>query len=157
MDRNAITIGRLAQAADVHVETIRYYQRRGLLRSPERPYGGVRRYGTADIDRLQFIRRAQAMGFSLAEIDGLLDLTGQRACEHTRQLTEQKLADVRRRLLELRRLERGLVELVAACTRTTEGACCPTLDRLERREKMPARRSSSPSSPPQARRNVART
>lgn len=153
----ALTIGRLAEAGGVHIETIRYYQRRGLLRSPARPPGSVRRYGTADVDRLLFIRRAQGMGFSLAEIDGMLELKGQRACEHTRKLTEQRLADVRHRLLELRRLERGLVELVAACTRATAGACCPTLDRLERREDTPKRPSRELPSPPKARRKVARS
>ena len=61
----ALTIGRLALAADVHVETVRYYQRVGLLREPERPLGGVRRYGQPDVTRLQFIRRAKTMGFSL--------------------------------------------------------------------------------------------
>lgn len=65
---SAMTIGRLAKAADVHIETIRYYQRRGLLPEPERPQRGVRRYGEADVSRLRFIRRAQAAGFRLDEL-----------------------------------------------------------------------------------------
>ena len=84
MTVNSMTISRLAQAADVHVETVRYYQRRGLLSEPERPMGSVRRYGSDDVGRLQFIRRAQAMGFSLDEIAGLLEVKGQRACEEKR-------------------------------------------------------------------------
>jgi MerR family mercuric resistance operon transcriptional regulator len=80
-----MTISRLAAAAGVHVETVRYYQRRGLLPEPERPMGSVRRYGPDDVGRLQFIRRAQAMGFSLDEIAGLLEVKGQRACEETRR------------------------------------------------------------------------
>lgn len=107
MRPNTFTISRLAAAADVHVETVRYYQRRRLLRQPERPIGGVRRYDENDVNRLQFIRRAQMMGFSLDEIAGLLEITGEGSCEQTRQLTERKLVDVRLRIRELRQLERN--------------------------------------------------
>lgn len=132
MVTHAMTISRLAAAADVHVETVRYYQRRGLLAEPERPNGGVRRYAEGDVRRLQFIRRAQAMGFSLDEIAGLLQIKGQRACEQTRQLTEQKLAEVRHRLEDLRQLEAELVGLVDECRRHEASEICPTLDRLAR-------------------------
>ena len=98
MAANAMTISRLAAAAGVHVETVRYYQRRGLLQEPERPQGSIRRYGTDDVGRLHFIRRAQAVGFRLDEIAGLLEVKGRRACEQTLQLTERKLAEVRQRL-----------------------------------------------------------
>lgn len=128
---NAMTIRRLADSAGVHVETVRYYQRRGLLREPARPPGGVRHYDATDVSRLRFIRRAQAMGFSLEEIAQLAELEGQGACEHTRQLTELKLADVRRKIIELRRLERELSHLAAECARSPSDTCCPTLDRLE--------------------------
>ena len=130
MNSEAFTIGQLAKSGRVHVETVRYYQRRGLLPEPERPLGGVRRYGSAELSRLQFIRRAQAMGFSLEEISSLLELTGNRACERTRLLTEHKLADVRIRLAELRQLERDLEQLVRECREVAAGACCPTLNRL---------------------------
>ena len=89
------TIAGLAREGGVGVETVRFYQRRGLLPEPERPMGSVRRYGPNEVGRLQFIRRAQAMGFSLDEIAGLLEVKGQRACEQTRRLTEKKLAEVR--------------------------------------------------------------
>ena len=79
MTGEAMTIGQLAASADVHVETVRYYQRRGLLLEPPRPAGSVRRYGAGDRSRLQFIRRAQTMGFSLEEIAGLLDIRGRHA------------------------------------------------------------------------------
>ena len=130
MAASAMTISRLAATAGVHVETVRYYQRRGLLSEPERPMGSVRRYGPDDVGRLQFIRRAQAMGFSLDEIVGLLEVKGQRACEETRQLTERKLAEVRRRLGELRQLEADLEHLVDECRHVVTGAPCPTLDLL---------------------------
>ena len=126
----AMTISRFAAAAGVHVETVRYYQRRGLLQKPERPMGSVRRYGSDEVGRLQFIRRAQAMGFSLDEIAGLLEVKGQRACAQTRQLTERKLAQVRRHLDELRQLEADLERLVDECRHVATGAPCPTLDLL---------------------------
>lgn len=125
-----MTISRLAAAGGVHVETVRYYQRRGLLSEPQRPAGGVRRYTQTDVGRLQFIRRAQAMGFSLDEIAGLLEVRGQRACERTRQLTERKLDEVRRRREELQQLEADLERLVEECRHATKGAACPTLDLL---------------------------
>lgn len=127
---SALTIGRLALAADVHVETVRYYQRVGLLHEPERPLGGVRRYGQTDVTRLQFIRRAKTMGFTLDEIAGLLQLKGKRACAQTRRLTEHKLFDVRRKLEDLRRLEAELVQLAADCGQVPRGGHCPTLDFL---------------------------
>jgi MerR family transcriptional regulator, mercuric resistance operon regulatory protein len=130
MTANAMTISRLAAAAGVHVETVRYYQRRGLLREPSRAPGSVRRYGIDDVSRLQFIRRAQAMGFSLDEITGLLEVKGQHACEQTRLLTERKLIEVRQRLQDLRRLEVELEKLVEQCHHVAKGAVCPTLDLL---------------------------
>lgn len=130
MTANAMTISRLAAAAGVHVETVRYYQRRGLLREPSRAPGSVRRYGIDDVSRLQFIRRAQAMGFSLDEITGLLEVKGQHACEQTRLLTERKLIEVRQRLQDLRRLEVELEKMVGQCHSVASGAACPTLDLL---------------------------
>lgn len=129
MAANAMTISRLAAAAGVHVETVRYYQRRGLLQEPERPQGSIRRYGTDDVGRLHFIRRAQAVGFRLDEIAGLLEVKGRRACEQTLQLTERKLAEARQRLEELRRLEADLEHLIEEC-RAATGEACPTLGRL---------------------------
>lgn len=126
----SLTISRLAATADVHVETVRYYQRRGLLPEPPRPLGGVRHYGPAEVARLQFIRRAQTVGFTLDEIAGLLELRGKRACEQTRELTEHKLADVRQRIIELRQLEHDLASLVEECSRASTDAECPTLGLL---------------------------
>jgi MerR family mercuric resistance operon transcriptional regulator len=125
-----LTIGRLASAADVHIETVRYYQRVGLLREPERPLGGVRRYEHQDLARLQFIRRAKTMGFTLDEIAGLLELKGKRACDQTRRLTEHKLLDVRRKLEDLQRLEAELMQLADDCAHAPRGGHCPTLDFL---------------------------
>lgn len=127
---HAMTIGRLALTAGVHVETVRYYQRRGLVEKPERPRGSVRRYGPGDVSRLRFIRRAKAMGFSLDEVAGLLAIKGQRSCERTRLVAERKLVDIRQRLDELRRLEIDLECMVAECCDVSGADSCPTLDRL---------------------------
>jgi MerR family mercuric resistance operon transcriptional regulator len=131
MTTTTLTISRLAASASVHIETVRYYQRRGLLPEPERPLGGIRRYGPGDVSRLRFIRRAQTMGFTLDEIAGLMEVKGRRACEQTRRLAEFKLADVRRRLEELRQLESDLTQMVAECSQVSSGECCPALTRLE--------------------------
>ena len=128
------TIGRLATAAGVHVETVRYYQRRGLLNEPARPLGGVRRYGPSELTRLQFIRRAQTMGFTLDEVAGLLEIKGKHACEETRQLIERKLVEVRRKMQDLRQLEQDLQQSVVECVGAKSGKVCPTLDFLEHRE-----------------------
>lgn len=132
MTHQTLTISRLAASAKVNIETVRYYQRRGLLSEPTRPLGGIRHYQQSDVTRLLFIKRAQSLGFSLHQIAELLALNGQRACEQTREFTELKLADVRRRLEQLQQLELALVRLVADCRLADAGACCPTLNLLEK-------------------------
>lgn len=131
MSNERMTIGRLAAAGGVNVETVRYYQRRGLMPEPEKPQSGVRTYSSAALARLRFIRRAQPLGFSLDEIRELLELQGGGACSRTLQLTEAKLIDIRLRLAELRRLESELLKLVRDCERAPSAASCPTLDFLD--------------------------
>jgi MerR family mercuric resistance operon transcriptional regulator len=125
-----LTIGALAAAAGVQVETVRYYQRRGLITEPVRPRGGVRRYTSDDADRLRFIKRAQAMGFALAEIENLLKLRTRRSCRATRELAQAKLNLVTARIRELHQLRKELVILVADCDSNTEDTRCPLMDRL---------------------------
>lgn len=151
MSTPTLTIGRLAAAANVNVETVRYYQRRGLLPEPERPSGSVRRYGADHLGRLQFIRRAQAMGFSLEEVQALQQVVGASSCEQTRLLTERKLADVRRRIFDLRRLEVDLEKQLDQCVQTPAGTPCPTLDVLKGRNDLEGTSSAAstrPWSPP---------
>ena len=126
----SLTISQLASAAGVHIETVRYYQRRRLLPEPPRPERGIRRYGSTAVARLRFIRRAQAMGFTLDEVGTLLALKGRTACEETLQLTRSKLEDVRTKQRELRQIESDLVGLVAGCERASRSGC-PTLELLE--------------------------
>ncbi len=125
--RAGMTIGALARAAGVHVETIRYYQRRGLLAEPKRPLAGVRRYGEDAAARLRFIKRAQDIGFALGEVAELLRL--ERGCQDAHGLAVKKLADVERRLSDLRRVRATLGELVAKCEQG-RSARCPIIDSL---------------------------
>lgn len=124
------TIARLAAVAGVHVETIRYYQRLKLVPEPPRPLGGIRRYSEQDADRLRFIKRAQAMGFTLAEIVGLLTLQRRRSCRATRELAAVKLGVVDARIRELRRLRNELAALIADCDANTQDTKCPVIQRL---------------------------
>ena len=112
----ALTIGALAGASNVNVETVRYYQRRGLLAEPARPLGGHRRYGIDDVKRIRFIKRAQQLGFSLEEISQLLALEKKGGnCRETRGLAEKKLAMIETRIADLSRMQQLLKELVAEC------------------------------------------
>jgi MerR family transcriptional regulator, mercuric resistance operon regulatory protein len=133
------TIGALAAAAGVHVETVRYYQRRGLMAEPPRPPGGVRRYGEQHAQRVCFIKRAQAMGFTLAEVDQLVRLRARRSCRATRELAAAKMRMVEVRIRELRRLRQELARLVADCDANTEETRCPMFDVLTRQPRGSAR------------------
>ncbi len=129
MDRD-LTIGRLARAAGVNVETVRYYQRRGLIVEPERPVNGIRRYSAGSVNRIRFIKRAQELGFTLAEISNLLALEDGRGCRETRELAGRKLAMVESRLADLKRLRKTLRELVARCDTTRGKVSCPIISVL---------------------------
>lgn len=124
------TIARLAAAAGVHVETIRYYQRLKLAPEPPRPLGGIRRYGEADADRLRFIKRAQAMGFTLEEIRSLITLQARRSCRATRDLAATKLSVVDARIRNLRHLRKELAGLIAECDANKQDTRCPVIQRL---------------------------
>ena len=126
-----LTIGVFAQRAGVNVETIRFYQRKGLLPEPDKPYGSIRRYGDADVARVRFVKSAQRLGFSLDEVTGLLTLDDGTHCSEARRLAEQKLADVRGRLADLHRIESVLVSLVRDCGATRGTVSCPLIAALQ--------------------------
>ncbi len=125
-------VGELAAAAEVGVETIRYYQRRGLLAVPVRADAGTRRYGDAALQRLHFIKAAQRLGFSLDEVAELLRLDDGRSCGQARQSAEHKLADVRARLADLHKVEQALEDLVGRCTAARGRVRCPLIAALQR-------------------------
>jgi MerR family transcriptional regulator, mercuric resistance operon regulatory protein len=127
---NSLTIGGLARAANVHIETIRYYQRRGLVPEPQRPPGGIRRYGDADIDRLTFVKTAQQLGFSLDEISDLLRLEDGTHCQEASALAERKLRDVREKIARLEKIGKVLWEMVGRCHAQQGNINCPLIESL---------------------------
>lgn len=128
---NRHTIGKLVARTGVKVETIRYYERIGLLPVPARTEGGHRLYDREDGRRLKFIRRARELGFSIGEVRELLRLVdgGAYTCAQVKAVTARHLADVRRKLADLRRLERTLGTVAARCEGGTVPDC-PILDAL---------------------------
>jgi len=112
-----MTIGRAARAAGVGVETIRFYERRGLIEQPPKPYGGFRTYPRETVERIRFIRQAQELGFSLREIGELLALRADPAtdCARVRERAIAKRAEVERKISQLMRIRAALDELIAAC------------------------------------------
>ena len=127
----ALTIGALATEAGVNVETIRFYQRRGLLPEPERPPRGVRHYGPADVARVRFIKSAQRIGFSLDEVAQLLQLEDGTGCGQAREIATHRLLDVRQRLTDLQRIEAALSALVARCADARGRVACPLIAALQ--------------------------
>lgn len=128
----SLTIGAFAQAAGVNVETIRFYQRKGLLSEPDKPVGSIRRYGGNDVARVRFVKSAQHLGFSLDEVAELLRLEDGSRCDEARQLAEHKLADVRRKLDGLKRMESALAGLIPLCSASKDRIRCPLIDALWR-------------------------
>lgn len=129
-----LTIGAFAKAAGVNVETIRFYQRKGLLLEPERPYGSIRRYGAADVTRVLFVKSAQRLGFSLDEIADLLKLEDGTHCDEASSLAEHKLRDIQDKLADLERMEAVLTQLVCACHSRKGNVSCPLIASLQRGE-----------------------
>ena len=124
-----LTIARLAEAGGVGVETIRYYQRRGLLAEPPRA-GAIRRYGPADVRRLLFIRRAQAAGFTLEAIAELLALDSSHDRPRVRALAAERLAALDARIAELEAARSALTRLSRACASGDQGPC-PIIEAFE--------------------------
>lgn len=128
----SMTIAGVAKEGAVGVETVRYYQRRGLLDTPRRPPGGVRRYGASHVRRLRFIRRAQEIGFSLADIAQLLRLERTPDCGQARRLASGKLAEVEAKLADLERMRESLQTMIEACASGRDPRTCPIVDTLVR-------------------------
>ena len=121
--KNSDTIGGLARAAGVGVETVRYYQRRGLLSEPARPPGEVRRYGEADVKRLKFIRAAQAAGFTLNEIGELIALDASDDRARARELAQARVAAIDGKIAELQEARDALAGLASDCASNKKGPC----------------------------------
>jgi MerR family mercuric resistance operon transcriptional regulator len=128
---NGSTIGEMAGAAGVNVETVRFYQRKGLMHKPKKSHGSIRRYGESDLARLRFIRSAQRLGFSLDEIGELLKLEDGTRCGEARMLAERKLVDVRRKLFDLQHIETALTQLIDHCAANRGKVACPMIASLQ--------------------------
>lgn len=128
--RDDLTIGILAKRSGVNVETIRYYQRRHLLHEPSRPRSGYRQYSSETVRRVRFIKRAQTLGFTLEEINGLLGLDEKRACLETRDIAAQKLTLIEQKISDLLRMKRALSRLLRACDAASAGEPCPIIHLL---------------------------
>src|SRR6185437_798848 len=111
----SLGIGELAKRGGVGIDTVRYYERSGLLSPHTRLRSGYRRYRHLEVARLRFIRRAQALGFTLSEIRALLQLSAQRNVQQVKRSAQAKLDDVERRIAELQRVRTGLADLIAQC------------------------------------------
>lgn len=123
-------IGEVSKRTGCKIETIRYYERIGVIEPPSRR-GAYRDYGPADIDRLRFVRRARQLGFSLQEVQALLDLTQgpEKHCDQVQSIAEQHLGSVRAKLTDLEQMEIALARLVKQCG-TTSSDRCPVLESL---------------------------
>ncbi len=127
-----LTIGKLAGAAGVNIETIRYYQRRGLLDEPPKPLGGHRRYSAEQAKRVSFIKRAQALGFTLDEVGTLLTLDSACGCANTRTLAARKRALIEQKMADLKAMHQALGDLIQQCDAGGSTRSCPIIDVLER-------------------------
>jgi MerR family mercuric resistance operon transcriptional regulator len=125
-----LTIGRLADEAGVNVETIRYYQRRGLMVEPDRPMGGQRRYASDAIKRVRFIKRAQVLGFTLDEVGSLLALDEACACAETRELAAHKLQVIEAKLADLKAMRKEITALLHQCDAGASKGDCPIIHAL---------------------------
>jgi MerR family mercuric resistance operon transcriptional regulator len=135
-----LTIGRVAKRADVSVETVRYYERRGLVRQPLRTGPGYRQYAEETVDRIRFIKRAQDLGFSLKEITELLQLRirSATACGAVERRARKKMALVEQKIRELSRMRAVLERLARACQAKEPTGDCPILEALEEKESIRA-------------------
>jgi MerR family mercuric resistance operon transcriptional regulator len=130
----SLTTGQLAKHAEVHIETIRYYERRGLLERPPRTDSGYRLYPKEAILRIRFIRHAQELGFSLQEIGELLCLRhdGKTPCSEVKKRADKKIQDIEQKLVLLRKMKNALMNLTKDCSGRGPVSQCPILEALER-------------------------
>lgn len=133
---DGLTIGKVARGAGLAIDTVRYYEREGLLNKPARTAAGYRHYSSDAVSRLRFIRQAKDLGFSLSEIKELLALrvTPGKSCADVRRHAEHKITDVDRRIASLKRMRGALVKLASACSGKGPVSQCPILEALEQKE-----------------------
>lgn len=131
----AMKIGEVARRAGIGIETIRYYEREQLLLEPERRPSGYRQYEESTVERLEYIRRAKELGFTLAEIRELLELSfsAQADCHHIRQRAEAKVADIEGKIRKLQQMKRSLGKIIQRCRVKNSTEECPLVHRTKRK------------------------
>ncbi|QBD82910.1 MerR family transcriptional regulator [Ktedonosporobacter rubrisoli] len=130
------SIGQVARRAGVGVETVRFYEREGLLSEPTRRASGYRQYSLEAIKRIRFIKRAKLLGFSLKEILELLTLRvdAQTTCSQVKERAETKLVEVEQKIVELQHMRQALLQVASLCTGEGPASACPMLDALDQQE-----------------------
>lgn len=130
---NMLSIGQVARQAGVGVETVRFYEREGLLEEPARRASGYRQYSQDAVDQIRFIKRAQQLGFSLKEIAELLALRvdAETSCDQVKERAAAKLAEVERKMVELQHMRQALLQVASLCEEEGPSSRCPMLDALE--------------------------
>lgn len=131
MPLEKLTISRIARLADIGIETVRYYQRTGLIAEPLKPQSGYRIYPEETLRKLKFILRAKQLGFTLAEIKELLALDGN-DCEQTQEIANHKLVAIKQKITDLNAIGTALEELLASCESNPASKCCPIIDILSK-------------------------
>jgi MerR family transcriptional regulator, copper efflux regulator len=133
---DGLTIGKVARGAGLAIDTVRYYEREGLLQKPARTPSGYRQYSVDAVARLRFIRQAKELGFSLREIKDLLSLRmgAGRSCGEVKARAERKLTDVDRKIAQLKRVRQALAKLATECSGRGPTSECPILEALEHKE-----------------------
>ena len=131
MTKMNVTVAGLARTASVNVETIRFYQQKGLMRLPVKPAGGYRYYDAADASRLRFIKAAKQIGFTLEEIAQLLQLDDGTHCDQAREIAELKFIDVQNRIANLKRISSTLSKHIKHCLASHGNVCCPLIESLQ--------------------------
>lgn len=124
------SISKLAKELSINVETVRFYERRGLIAQPGKQERGYRHYPEETVNRIRFIKRAQELGFTLDEIANLLSLNDH-PCSQVSHLAEHKLNAVKEKMADLRRLEKSLNELLGQCHSNDDESHCPIIDSLQ--------------------------
>ena len=132
-----LTIGQVAKHSGIGLETVRFYERKGLIEEPPRTDSGYRQFPEDVVARIRFIRRAKELGFKLSEISGLLSLRidPDNTCPDVRKQTELKIADVEEKIRALQKIKTALKKLAASCVGTGPTSECPILEALDGQEK----------------------
>ena len=131
--QKTLTIGELAKKAGVNIQTVRFYERQGVLQPVSRKESGYRLYNEDSLKRLTFIRHAKELGFSLKEINSLLSLRirSVQSCDRVRSKAQGKLKEIQKKVVHLKQLEKTLLVLISDCEKRVVSDCCPILEKME--------------------------